>query len=522
MRQKSFVLFLLFSLFSVAQSTKIESIGSFRFNNFGSLQSNSDHSYYAFYEANDLGKDKSFTGLLTFFDQDLKIIKTEKFPLNKKNKFFLEARNNHKNAMVGLYDSDTEIAKFTIYNSGGEIINTKEISLNKNSFNPEFYKIFETIGDFNLLFPVKNKGFLITENTTKKRIGYNLHYVGEKESDNWTYGSAADANNRKTVCPMYADSEKIILMEKEWGSVYDKQPTFTAIVLDAFNGKELFKVSHPFETTPNFYTHASVNTNGEILLFGETYKTGNNYPDNDYNTGYFIEKYSNDGQLISKNEFQFENTLYKSKLGINAEEKQKNYGTIFFHELITIGNKTYAIGEKAVRTKQGFTIANAILSASIGGGVGGLISNNWQTKYTIENMAIFEIDENLELKQCHPLLKEKNFTGLNTMVVRPYFNYKEMNMENKLDYLFSDTSTSAPWNLYYLDRKVKDTKMVFTLKKSNKTETAFDTVEISNLELNNNEKLFQLKPVDNHKMLLLKYDGGDNSIGVSFIQLQNK
>lgn len=510
------------TILTYSQSNTIDNVGVFFFNNFGSLENNSVSYFYSFHTTNTSQKDKSLEGMLTFYDQDLNIKKTEQFSLNTKNNMFLEAKNDAKNAMIALYNPEKEVGIFKIYSNNGEIVNSQEISLKKDAFNPGFYKNFETIGDFCLIYPSKNKGFLITETTKKKRLGYNIHFLSANASENWVYSSPEDHNNRKTVCPMYTDEKVVILLEKEWGSVYDRQPTFTTIVLDSNTGKKLFEVSHAYEDVPNFTTHATINDKGEIVLFGELYKKDNNYPDNDYNLGYFMEKYSLKGELIAKNDLQFENTLIKRKLGIPLEEKQKNYGTIFFHRLESINGKYYVIGEKAVRTKQGFTIANAILSQTIGGATGALISNNWQTKYTIENGVVWEMDENLELVKAHPLVKEKNETGLNTMVVRPYFNYKEMFRENKLDYQFTTISAEKNQNIFYLDRKINNQNIDFRLKKSVLSATGLESIEFAKIVLKENEKYFNVQPLLSDKIFLMKYDTGENKILLSVLEADKK
>ncbi|WP_310554495.1 DUF6770 family protein [Flavobacterium sp.] len=398
MNRKINIIVLLINSFVFSQTKTIENINTFDFRDFGTLTNNSSLSHYSFLITNKVLENKQREGVLTFYNEDLSETKKENFVLNAKSNTFLQAKNNGTNVIVVFEDRVKELITFKVYSSGGDLINSKELKIENKYFD---YKAIEKIGDFSLTYAIKNKGFLISEEVKKKRSGYNIHFLGDDKSKNWIYQSPPDHNNRKSACPMFANEEMAVIMEKEWGSVYDRQPTFTAIALDMNTGKELFRVSHEYETTPNYYTKATVNQKGDVFLFGENYNLGNNYPDNDYPNGYFIEKYSKKGELINSQVLSFKDSVFKTSLEFKIEAKQKAFGNVFFYDVLESNGHFFAIGEIARRDKQGFTLAKAVTSYAIGGVIGGLISNNWDTKYTMENMVVVELDENLKLVTTH-------------------------------------------------------------------------------------------------------------------------
>lgn len=510
------LLFLTTIVFS--QTKTIENVKNFDLRNFGSITKDSLTKHYSFHTATKSSNNKQVEGVLTFYNKDLSEAKKEIFTLNGKSNIYLETQNNGSQIITAFHNNEKEITTFNIFSDKGDLMSSNEISAKKDAFGPFFYKGLETIGDYTLIFPVKNKGFLISEIVKKKRFGYTIYYLGEDKDKNWSYESPADHNNRKSACPMFANEDIVIIMEKEWGSNFDRQPTFIAIVLETKTGKELFRVSHEFETTPNFYTKATVNAKGEIILFGETYNKGNNYPDNDYNTGYFIEKYSKTGQLITKNTFNFNDLTFKTALGFKIEDKQKDFGTVYFYDIIPYEGKYYAVGEIARRDKQGFTIAKAIASQAIGGAVGGLISNNWDTKYTIDDLIILELDENLKFVKTHKLEKETNKTGLNTIVVRPYFNLKELEVNRKLDYLFNAKDNTPSQTLFYLDRKIINEKPDFRIRKAFKENDEFKSIEFSKIELNDSVTDFRVSPISKSSLLLMKYDAKKETVKLEILK----
>ncbi|HKX85878.1 MAG TPA: DUF6770 family protein [Flavobacterium sp.] len=495
----------LFGLFSLsvtnAQSLTVSEVDYLNHRDIGTVTINGNRSHYMFHLNTKKLENKQSEGVITFLDGDLSVLKKETFILGKDDTF-LDIKNNGNRIIASFHNIPKETTTLRVYSDKGELVKTKELKVPKEVFAPQFYKWAEKIADLSLVYPITNKGFLFTEVARKKRIGYNFHFLADDESKNWVYESPKDHNNKKTAAPLFANDDIVVIMEKEWGSVYDKQPTFKAIVLDANTGKELFSTGHAYETVPNFYTKAFVNQEGEIILFGETYELNNNYPDNDYNNGYFIEKYSRTGESLGQNKVSFKDFNFKKTLGFSPETKPKEMGTIFFYSLAASEGKYYAIGETARREKQGFTIAKGLLVTSIGT----FSSTNWQSKYTMENMIVLEFDENMKHTATHKLPKESTLTGLNSIVVRPYFNLTEMEYDGKLDYLFQTTNNHRLESAFYLDQKAEAGKTTGIIKKARLENDKFTVSDFITFSTDNKEGDFYVLPADNNSILLIKYD----------------
>jgi len=512
MRIKVIVLvFFLILQTAVSQTKKVDNVDLPNFNDMGSVYNDSLVNHYLFYKR--FTDDKKSEGVLKFYDGNLSEVKEEVFPLDK-DYAFLEAKNCGDLVIVGFHNFKNESNLYTIYSNDGKLIYSKEISFKKNSFNPYGYKIAEKIGEYTMIFPVKNKGFLITTVEKKKRFGYSIHFLGSDSAKGWIYESPKEHNNRKSVVPLFANEKVVVLMEKEWGSVYDRQPTFIPIIIDVNTGKELFRLSHRYEEIPNFYTKAYVNDKEEVILFGEKYKLDNNFPDDDYNIGYFIEKYSVNGTLLSSNTFAFDDVNFKTALKYNANDKQKDFGTIFFQDIMDVGGHLWLVGEKSKRDKQGFTIAKALITGSILG-VSTIANQNWNTEFSNGDLVLLELDENLKLINTFDISKVKNKVGLNTMIVRPYFNLMELNYDHFMNYVNASKRLDGLLNLVYLDRIEHDKKTDFVLYTSLLEKGKSIATEQLKLDLSSNDFYFRVIPTTNKNILFSKFNAENR-----FIQLE--
>lgn len=491
-------------------------------NNFGTLKNNNNTSnLYSFYTLNKDPKEKQSKAYLKFYDENL--IETNKigFELNPKTNIFLEITDNNQNVVVSFLNPEIPETEHKIYSSTGELLNSIKVKTSNFNFAVKYefyYAGNKAIKDIDAVFPIKENGFLITETAKKKRLGYNIHYLNNNNTLEWVYESPAEHNNRKAVTPLCADNETIVLLEKEWGSNLDRQPTFKVIFLDTKTGKELFSTSHDYETTPNFYTRATITQNKEIVLFGETYPLNNNYPDNDYNTGYYIEKYSREGKLLSKNNISFTENAFKESLGIDINAKQKEFGTIYFNDMIEKEGKIYTIGQLAKREVQGGTFGKVLLS-SMGGAIGGAVNNwAWQSKYILNEMVALEFDTNCKLTNTFKFNKTPTLTGLNSLVVRPYFNFIEMDNYNRLDYI-GNTSTEDKFNgFYFSDKSFKDNTQNIEIKKVTFENNKLAANDFLKFETNTNESRFKVLSRNSNSVYVLKLNYTDGSLKIDVIK----
>ncbi|MBG7610938.1 hypothetical protein IU405_01580 [Polaribacter sp. BAL334] len=513
------ILILFLTNISYAQLKVIENVANFNTNDCGTVHTNSKSYYYTFHILEKKSKDTIENGVLTIFNEDLTEHKNIKFDIES-HIHFLEVKNNNTSLIVAFADEKKYTIDFKIFSLDGELLKSKEITYNKLLFSPSSYKSFmEPSGDFQLIYPVENKGYMITEIIKKKRRGYNLYYL-DIDGKDWSYESPSDHNNRKTIAPMYSNEEVVILMEKEWGSNFDQQPTFKAIIVDTKNGKELFSVSHDYETKQNFYTKAIVSKKGDILLFGELYDDDNNYPDDNYNIGYFIEQYSKSGQLIKETSVRYENNAFKKSLGIDDDAKQKDFGIIHFYDFLETNNTLYAIGQMAKREKKGASVFKILTSSVIGGAIGGLISNNWKTTYTLSDMVIVEFDENLNFVNSQKLQKNETYTGLNTMSVRPQFNLLEMQAQGKLDFIYKQLNQNREMDFFLIsDKKIENESLDFKIKKASLINNSFQVETFSNLDLLGMDN-FKILPKSRTSSLLITQNIGAKTI--IFKVLENK
>ncbi|WP_445748041.1 DUF6770 family protein [Polaribacter sp.] len=512
------ILFLLITIISYSQVKEIYNVNDFNINDCGSIHTNSKTYHYTFHIVGKKSKNDIENGILTIFNEDLTEHKNIKFDMESHVRF-LEVKNNNNSLIVAFGDEKKYTLSFKIFSLDGELLKSKEITYNKLLFSPSSYKnsFLYQIGDFNLIHPIENKGYIITEIIKKKRIGYNIYYLAIDGND-WSYESPSDHNNRKSVAPMFANEEVVVLMEKEWGSNFDQQPTFKAIIIDAKNGKELFSVSHDYETKQNFYTKAMVSKKGDILLFGELYDDDNNYPDDNYTIGYFIEQYSKSGELLKETSIRFDDNVFKKSLGVDENAKQKDFGIIHFYDFLETNNTFYAIGQMAKREKKGASVFKILASQVVGGAIGGLISNNWKTTYTLSDLIIVKFDSELNFVNSQKLQKNETYTGLNTMSVRPQFNLLVMQDQGKLDFIYQQKNQNNEIDFFlFSDKKIENEILDFKIQKASLISDSFQVETFASLDLNGVDE-FTILPRTNKSALLVTQNFQEKKITIKVME----
>ncbi|CAL2103234.1 protein of unknown function [Tenacibaculum sp. 190130A14a] len=430
---KLVVLFISFNL--CGQSIQIKNIKDFELSNAGTLTANDNVGYYTFYTSKkEVGKKKK-EGILSFFNKDLKEVTKVNFLLDNKTNRLIEVKNNGTNVAVSLYNKETKNLTYTFYDFEGKKLAFEYIiPYKKQTFAMGYYKEIQKMEEWILNYPVTNKGFLFSETIKKKRWGYRFSFVDGTEKK-WTYDSPADINNRVQAAPIYSDENKIIIVEKIWGSNFDRQPDLRTVVLDINTGKEDFSVAIDYEKAPKFYTEGMVANDGRVVLFGEYYKKGHKFHSNSYNEGYFIEIYSKEGEKLSSQLLSYRNNPeFRKYLEIEDQAKQKKFGSIYFYDIVEKEDKFLIIGERFVRDVQGFSTGKAIVSASFGM----LGQENWSSKYTLGDLVVLEVDKDAVLTNFYKITKDKAPSGLNSMNKWPLMNLRHMQNEYNVDYMYQE------------------------------------------------------------------------------------
>lgn len=445
------LILILISINAFSQSLHIKDIDNFELTDAGTLIENDDLSYYVFYTTKkEVGKKKK-EGILSFFNKNLEEITKIDFLLDYKTNRLIEVKSNGTNVAVSLYNKETKMLTYNFYDLKGRKLDFEYVlPYKKQTFAMGYYKEIQKMEEWILNYPIKNNGFLFSETIKKKKWGYRFGYISNS-GEKWTYDSSAEINNRVQASPIYADENKIVIVEKIWGSNFDRQPELRTFVLDTKTGKEVFSVKIDYEKAPKFYTRALVTNEGKVVLFGEYYKKGHKFHSNDYNEGYFMEIYSKEGEKLSSQLLSYRNNPeFRKHLEIEANAKQKKFGSVYFYDVVQNNDKIYIIGERFVRDVQGFSTGKALLSASFGM----LGQENWSSKYTLGDLVVLEINNDAVLTNFYKISKDKAPSGLSSMNKWPLMNLRHMQNEFNVDYLAQEQE-SGILKIVSKNRKVK-------------------------------------------------------------------
>ncbi|WP_412476253.1 DUF6770 family protein [Flavobacterium sp. TBRC 19031] len=499
MRKYQHFIFIFFVFISRAQTLSLDNVFDFSKRNIGSLvDDNNSRTHYVLYEKFDTVQQKVKKQVITFFDESLTVNHNEENVYSTESNLFA-LYNNKSHLMAAFHDKKAELVRFKVYNSKGLVSNTVEFDFDKRLFYPYLNYYYK------LVFPIDNKGFLVNQIVKKKHLGYNITFVNNIGESSWVYKSPADHDNRKEATPLFANDQVVILSEKEWGSNYDHKPTFNIIVLDSKTGKVIFTKSKDYEVDPDYYTNAFVTNQGEVLLFGELFEQNNSMTKNDYNIGYFFEKFDLTGQQIKSNILRFNDERFKTLVGFDKVLDQDDFGTIYFNSIKEYDGDYYFVGQIVRRSKQGNTFGKQILSAAIGGAVGGAISNNWQSTYELKEIVLMKVDENLNLMDCTLLPKTVTHTGLNSLVARPQYNLMEMEYHGRLDFVNHQVYKDGQIVVYKTHERSGDIDKLL-LKKAVFKEGRLDFLDDYEVSFDKNESYYALLPYGQSGSLMFKYN----------------
>lgn len=499
MRKYQHFIFIFFVFISRAQTLSLDNVFDFSKQNIGTLMGdNGSLSHYILYEKYEAGQQKVKKQVVSFFDESLTVNHNEENIYSTENNLFA-VYNNQSHLIAAFHDKKAELVRFKVYNSKGSVSNTVEFHFDKRLFYPYLNYYYK------LVFPVNNKGFLVNQIIKKKRLGYNVTFVNNLGESSWVYESPADHDNRKEVTPFFANDQVVILCEKEWGSNYDHKPTFNIIVLNSQTGKVIFTKSKDYEVNPDYYTNAFVTNQGEVLLFGELFEQNNSITKNDYNVGYFFEKFDLTGTQTKSNVLSLMDERFKSFIGFDKVSNKDDFGTVYFSSIKQYKGDYYFVGQIVRRTKQGNTFGNQILSATIGGAIGGAISNNWQSAYELKDMVVMKVDSNLNLIDCTLLSKTVTQTGLNTLVSRPQYNLMEMEYNGRLDFVNYQVYNDEQVVIYKTLERSGDLDKLL-LKRTVLKEGRLVYLDDYEISFDKDDSYYSLLPYNQNSLLVFKYN----------------
>lgn len=422
MRNISWLLsMLLTTTFALAQTKKINEVNTFALKNSGAIfdKEKDVDGYYFFYELDKLKKgDSEFA--IQILDKNLVEV-AKKTYINNKNTFLMKSSFNNQSMMFVLANYKEKKINLLTFDKKAEQSSSIDIPLESKEI--RWIEMMKASDDFNILFPVNNKGFLFNKIAENKKIGYSLKYYPTDGGQSWEFNSPEDSKEILVINPIEVNENVIVALESSKSSLLSRKITIKTLIIDVNSGKLLFEREYSKNTNPRMITNTYINTDNTIVLLGEYFNSGDNIFA-DKSQGLFSEEITLNGQtkkevLVSWKDI---NKLYKNQ-GEDTE-----IGHIYFHNIIKTGTgDIYAIGEKYKKTASASGIAMAILSRG----------QSATTQLTITDAVAFKFDSNFKLKSIETFAKGTSRVPCLTDFGSSQLNANALKSQGAFDYIYT-------------------------------------------------------------------------------------
>lgn len=500
------LLFCLTANFIFAQTKKIDEVNTFKIKNSGAILNNEKDvdGYYFFYEIDKLKKgDREFA--IKILDKNLTEVAQKKY-VDNKNTFLMKSSFNNQQMMFAMANYKEKKISLLMFDKKAEQQPTIEIPLESKEV--RYIQYLQQTGDFNVIFPVENKGFIFNKLEDNKKIGYSLKYYPTDGGKAWEYNSPEDSKEIVTINPIEANDKYVVAIEMARPGALSRKMTIRTKVLDINTGALLFQKEYNKESKPKLITNAFLDKDNNLLLMGEYFKEGDNIFD-DKSLGLSTEVIDSTGKTLHENFISWKDDV--SKIAKVDGNYLQDKGYIYFHNIVrTQKNEYYAIGEFYKRTAS----ASGIALAALGGG-------NSVTQLTITNSVIFKFNSEFKLLGIQEFEKGKSRAPSLSDFGSPQLNAHALKSYGAFDYEYTQVDK--------LNDRFYACFIDYERIKGEKSKNAFKTIiydegklSEDKIYLDNDSKDFRVLPAKLGNVLLLEYDKKQKSISLHLEKLNIK
>lgn len=412
-----------------AQEKSLNEITSFKIKNSGALmdKNNDVDGYYFYYQVDKLKKGMREYAI-KMLDNNLNDIATKSYIDNKKT-VLADSKFNNQALMFAMINLKEKQYKLVSFDRQGEKRKDVVISVNKKEMKWLSYMV--NSGNFNLLFPVDNKGFLFNYIRDNKKIGYGLKYVATDGGKSWDFNSPDEVKEILSINPIEVNEEVVVALQTSKKSMMSQKVNFKILVIDINTGKLLFKKDFDRENNPRLITNAFLTDDKNVVLLGEYFKKGDNIL-KDKSLGIFAQVNDLKGEVVSDSKVSWEKKINKM-MPPESDGKKRKRGYVYFHDIVrTQTGSYYCIGERYRKTASAGGIALAVLSRGQSGNL---------TQLTITDAVVFEFDNDFNLKDINVFEKGKSRAPSLADFGSPQLNAHALKAYGAFDYQFTQLDT---------------------------------------------------------------------------------
>jgi hypothetical protein len=478
-------------LVGYAQIGKIAGVNNFSLKNSGPiLDKNHDvDGYYFYYVVDKLKKgDNEFA--IQILDKNLVEVAKKSY-IDNKNTFLMKSSFNNQAMMFAMANFKEKRIELLTFDKQANQKETVSIPLESKEI--KYLQYMQTTGDFNVLFPVDNKGFLFNKFEDNKKIGYSLKYYPTDGGKAWEYNSPADTKELLAINPIEVNEKVVVALETSKNSLLTRKVTLRTKVIDVNTGKLLFEREFSKAAKPRMITNAFLDKDSNVVLMGEYFKDGDNIFD-DRSLGLFSEIIDLNGKTIKETFTSWKEDVAKLVKTSKGFIDEKGY--VFFHKIVkTNTNEYYAIGEFYKKTASAAGIGMTILN----GGQGST------TQISITNAVVFKFNSDFKLIAIKEFEKSISRAPSLTDFGSPQLNAYALKAYGAFDYKYTqvDRANDRFYSCFVDYEKIKGAKN----KNAFKT-IIYDegTLSEDKIYLEDGDKDFSVYPAKLGSVLLIEYN----------------
>lgn len=355
--------------------------------------------YYAFYFLEKADR-KNNNYLLEIMDSKLKT--TQQINITKsKNTILLEGKHNGTHFCFSFINTKDKTIESDIYNNDG----TKTGSYNIDDLDNVTYQTIYNYASLDdsyysgTLFPIKEKGFIITYAIKDDGVKYmNVFFdnTGEKQ---WTNKSNNKDKSYETFSVFFSNEKFTIGNFNTRPKLMSmKDATSNIMIIDSETGKKVSTIELNEDgkhLIPSGFEYD--NNDDQIFAFGEVFGDKNGKVDVKDKIGFFVYTYSPDGKKTGGKICTWKEDVAK-KIGVNKKGKIGNGISVMIHKVIkTSEGKYIAIGEQFNKEVS----AGGVAIKALGGSASAM-------KIALYNFMSFEFDKDFNLEDVQVYTKDKD------------------------------------------------------------------------------------------------------------------
>ena len=508
MKSRLLLLLTFLTFTGFAQISKIEGVNTFLLRNTGAiLDKNNDVDGYYFYYVVDKLKKGNSEFAIQILDKNLNEV-AKKTYVDNKNTFLMNSSFNNQSLMFAMANFKEKKIDLLTFDKQANQQKTISIPLEKKEI--QYLQLTkQSSADFNVLFPVENKGFIFNKFEDNKKIGYSLKYYPTDGGKAWEYKSPDNSKELLSINPIEVNDKIVVAIEMARPGMLSRKITLRTKIIDVETGKLIFEIENNKKDKPRLINNAFIDKDNNIILMGEYFKEGDNIFD-DNSLGIFTQVLDVKGNPVKEVLTSWTDDV--SKIAKTSKSFINDKGYVFFHKIVKTNSGDYfAIGEYYKKVLSGGGLAMKILTQG----------NASATKISITDAVVFKFNSDFKLVSIKDFKKTKSSAPSVTDFGSAQLNAHAFKAYGYFDYEYTQLDkVNDRFYACFVD---------YEKEKGKKGKNAFKTIIYDEEELSEDkiflkdgDKEFRVLPAKVGNVMLIEYNKKAKTLNVHLEKINIK